>query len=115
MVIKNLTPHAVVFVDSEENPILTVEPSGQVARVSAHIVSVDEKLVKSGESLEKIPVTTTVFGSVEGLPEPEKGVIYLVSSMVAQRVPERTDVFIPNDSVRDERGSIIGCRSLGRI
>lgn len=60
-------------------------------------------------------MTETVFGEVEGLPETQEGTIYVVSSLVAQRVPNRTDVFIPNESVRDDQGRIIGCKSLGRI
>lgn len=60
-------------------------------------------------------MTTTSYGDVENLPAPEPETIYVVSSIVAQRVPERNDVYIPNESVRDESGRIIGCRSLGKI
>ena len=30
----NLTPHSIIFVDDAGNTVLTVEPSGQVARCS---------------------------------------------------------------------------------
>ena len=103
----NLTPHAIVFVDETGAVMKTVEPSGKLARVST-------RTVKTGD-WDNLPITETVFGEVEGLPEPEPGTIYLVSSLVAQRCKGRSDVFIPNESVRDANGRIIGCKSLGRI
>ena len=106
MFIVNLTPHAItLIIDGEDD--LVIKPSGRVARVATSTVTIGD--------VDGIPVTTTSFGEVEGLPEPEDGTIYIVSSLVAQRVPERGDVYIPNESVRDERGRIVGCRSLGRI
>lgn len=40
----------------------------------------------------------------------------LVTSLaVANEVPERDDVVIHNEAVRDDQGRIIGCRSLGHV
>lgn len=107
MKIMNMTPHAINFVSADGTPVLTVEPSGVVARVSAKTETVG--------AIDEIPVTETIFGSVQDLPDSEPGTIYIVSSLVAGRVPERDDVFIPSESVRDEKGRIVGCKSLGRI
>lgn len=107
MEIRNLTPHAITFVTDAGDIIKVVEPSGIVARVSA-------KTVVTGE-IAGIPTTATVYGEVVDLPAPEAGVIYVVSSLVASRVPERDDVYIPAESVRDSAGRIVGCKSLGRI
>ena len=107
MTMINLTPHAISFVSVDGNVIMKVEPSGQLARVSVRKDVVCE--------IDGIPVKTSVFGEVEGLPEPKEDTIYLVSSIVAQRVTGRDDVFIPDDSIRDEQGRIIGCMSLGHI
>lgn len=104
--IMNMTPHAITFVQEGGN--IVIEPSGTVARVAA-------KTVQTGEIINGIPVTRTEFGEVEDLPAPEEGTVFIVSSMVAGRVPDRTDVFIPNESVRDDAGRIIGCKSFGRI
>ena len=109
--IVNLTPHSISFVDPNGNPVLTVEPSGTLARVSTKIVQTGQR--RFGDMV--LPVTETEFGEVEGLPDPEKGTVYLVSSLVAQRCKGRGDVFIPNESVRDSEGRIVGCRSLGRV
>ena len=38
-----------------------------------------------------------------------------VSSLVAARCNDRTDVFIPNEPIRDAEGRIVGCKSLGRV
>lgn len=105
--IVNLTPHAVSFINADGATVLTVEPSGTIARVGSRTVQIG--------TLNGLPVTQTEFGEVQDLPEQKDGTVYLVSSLVAQRVPERSDVFIPAESVRDSAGRIIGCRSLGRI
>lgn len=107
MEIVNLTPHDINFVNAAGEAVLTVPSSGTLARVSS-------RTIVTG-SVAGIPVTETEFGSVEGLPEPQDGIIYIVSALVAQRCKHRNDVFIPNESVRDEKGRIVGCRSLGRI
>lgn len=105
----NLTPHALTLVGADgDGENVVYEPSGTLARVSVKTETIGE--------LNGFPVTRSVFGEVEGLPEPKEGTIYIVSSLVAGRVPaERKDVFIPNESVRDDKGRIIGCRSFGRV
>lgn len=102
----NLTPHAINFI-KEDGSTLTIPASGTLARMTTLTVVTGE--------IDGIPITETVFGKVEGLPAPSEGNIFIVSSLVAQRVPDRNDVFIPSESVRDEQGRIIGCKSLGRI
>lgn len=119
----NLTPHAINFVTEDGDPVLTVNPSGQIARVTAKTVNVGEVETcvphkatdTSGNWRRFIPVTATSYGEVEGLPDPEEGTVYIVSSLVASRVPCRADVFIPNESVRDGAGRIVGCKSLGHV
>ena len=107
MTLVNLTPHAISFIAEDGSVVRTIDPSGTLARVSTHTVTIGE--------VDGLPVTATEFGEVEGLPEPQEGTAYIVSSLVAQRVTDRVDVFIPNESVRDDNGRIIGCRSLGLL
>ena len=106
MKLVNLTPHRITFV-REDGPNLAFEPSGIVARVTATTVRVGDFC--------GIPITHTVYDEVCGLPDPEEGTVYIVSSIVAHAVPEREDVFIPNESVRDESGRIVGCRSIAHV
>ncbi|PRR85515.1 hypothetical protein [Clostridium luticellarii] len=63
----------------------------------------------------QIPLSKSVFGEVENLPDPQEDTVFVVSSIVAQAVSGRKDIFIVNDTVRDKNGRIIGCRSLAHI
>ena len=103
----NLTPHSINFVDDGGNQTMAIEPSGLIARVTTETVVIG--------NIAGIPITTVKYGEVENLPEEKEDTIYIVSSIVAQRCKHRCDVFIPNDSVRDEKGRIIGCKSLARV
>ena len=104
--IRNYTPHPITFIDKNNNIIEVIKSSG-LARVSSETVVTSE--------INGIPVTSTVYGEIEGLPEEQDGVIYVVSNLVAQRCAHRNDVFIPNELVRGEEGVIVGCRSLGKV
>lgn len=101
----NLTPHAIVIVG---NPAATIAPSGTVARCSVK----REKVADINYNGAQIPVNKTVFGDVEGLPEPKDNTFYIVSSIVAAACPYRNDLLITDDAVRDDNGNIIGCRAL---
>ena len=103
----NLTPHAITFLDGENNPVLTVEPSGVVARAA-------QTRTRSGE-IAGIPVNQCAYGRVQGLPEPAPETAYIVSALAAQACPERMDVYIVDDTIRDGNGRIIGCRALAHI
>lgn len=100
----NLTPHDVNIILPDET-IFTIPASGVVARVGCHSEQIGV--------LGNIPVMQTVFDTVvTDLPEPQPGVIYLTSILVAQAVPDRTDVLVPADLRRDDAGRIIGCGAL---
>ena len=103
--IKNYTPHEVVIIKN-----------GKAYRAfpSMGSLRVDQKTISCGSIDYDIPITSTVFGKVENLPEKNEDTIYIVSSLVCQACPDRNDFFIPNESVRDEQGRIIGCSSLSR-
>ena len=104
--IVNLTPHAINFVN-DGKVYLTVPPSGRIARCAV-------KRKQTG-TINGIPVNKTVLGKAEDLPQSEYDTIYIVSSIVAQAVPEREDVYIPDDTVRDAAGVIIGCKGIAHI
>ena len=112
MNIVNLTPHALnIMPQGPDGPVVTIPPSGQVARCAVDRVQVDTITV-DGIS---VPVNQTRFGEVSDLPDPQPDTIFVVSALVAQAVPDRQDVFIVDDAVRDEQGRIIGCRALAHI
>lgn len=128
----NLTPHTINFIrpylieigyDEMGTPEYVTEegtfslpPSGTVARCKVDRKEVDRIIAQDVDGWDiSLSISKTKFGEVEGLPEPEDGIIYIVSNLVAQAVPDREDVFFPDDVVRDENGNIIGCRALGKI
>lgn len=100
----NKTPHDVKIV-SEEGETLKVFPSEGTIRLSAKTVEVGE--------IGGIRLTKTQYGDPEGLPEEADGVYYIVSAMIKAACPDRRDLLVPAEQVRDEVGRIIGCRSLG--
>ena len=99
----NLTPHSIrVVLDGGE---LEIPPSGTVARVA-----VKQKLVGN---IDGIPLVRNEWGSIEGLPEPKDGIVYIVSSLVLSRIRGRTDVVAPDtgpSAIRDNKGRITGIR-----
>ena len=112
MNIVNLTPHALnLMPGGPTGPVVTIPPSGQVARCAVDRVQVDTVTV-DGVS---VPVNCSLFGMVTGLPDPQPDTIYVVSTLVAQAVPYRQDVLIVDNAVRDDQGRIIGARALAHI
>ena len=99
----NLTPHALNIV-AYYGSIITIQPSGDVARVEATSAVVD--------SISGIDISQQTFGEVIGLPAAQDGVVYIVSRMVKDRVPDRRDVLVPGTPVRDADGKIIGAKGL---
>jgi hypothetical protein len=85
--ILNLTPHPVSLADAEGNVLATFPPSGQLARVATSTEVVGELMGR--------PVSRTNFGEVAGVPAPVEGVVYLVSTLVAQAA-RRPDVVSPD-------------------
>jgi len=107
MTIVNLTLHSIIVETADGRTEFA--PSGQVARVASRAEAAGE--------VDGIPVTRTIFGPVEGLPEPQAGVTFVVSSLVAARVPERADVVAPDTgptAIR-EKGQVIAVRGFQRF
>lgn len=108
----NLTPHEIVLMpEGPDGPTVTIPPSGRVARCDTLQTQLGTVIV-DGVS---VPVNQTQFGAVDDLPDPQPGVIYVVSELVAHAMPWRDDIFIVDDTVRDEQGRIIGARALARV
>ena len=105
----NLTPHKVTLATPDGE--LTVEPSGQVARVSEIYTHLDEIEVGG----VRVPFGHVSYSAIEGLPDPEPGALYIVSRPVADKAATRSDLVVPYRLVRDEQGQVIGAAGLARI
>lgn len=99
--IVNLTPHEIVLRG------ITLTSAG-VARCETSALKVDE--------VNGIAINRRIFGQVSGLPEPQDDVFYIVSAIVAQAVRGlRNDCLVVDETIRDEAGRIVGCKSLARV
>jgi hypothetical protein len=104
MTLMNLTPHTIDIRSDLGDLILSVPPSGHVARVSQTLAPVTGLY-------PGVTIYRRTFGEVVGLPEPQGGVDYVVSAMVAAASP-REDVFSPGELIRDADGKPVGCKGL---
>lgn len=102
----NKVPHS-INVLSETNELIAHFPkSNGMIRLSQTTKIVGE--------INGIPISQTILGEPEQLPEYTKNVYYIVSHIVKQALPDRTDLLVPSQIVRDENGVIIGCMSLDK-
>ncbi len=101
----NLTPHA-LNIKLEDGNVLTIEPSGKVARVAAELEKV---CVING-----IKMTKAHLGEIVDLPDSKQGVIYIVSSIVREAIKNkgRDDIVSPGKLIRNNEGHPIGCDGL---
>ncbi len=100
----NKTPHDVNVIGEDGKVIITFPKSDNPFRLSEETISLGK--------IGNIPITETRITGNLGLPAPKTGIFYIVSRAVQEEFPNRIDLFIPNETVRDEKGVIIGCKSL---
>lgn len=98
----NLTPHA-LNIKKNDDTIFTL-PSESFVRATQTQNKVKE--------IDNINFYETVYGKVEGLPEPQEGTIYIVSLITKMACPERDDLVTPGNLIRNEEGAIVGCEGL---
>ncbi len=111
MLFVNLTTHTVTVMAADGGVTARWLPSGTVAR----LVELTEPSSSLASAHGPIPTVSMRYSpEVEGLPEPQAGVVHVVSRVTATAV-ERDDLLFPADEVRDDRGHIIGWRALGRF
>ena len=102
----NLTPHDITIRLEDGDRIIPA--SGTVARVTT-------SQVPAG-TVDGIPVSAQTFGQIEGLPDPQDGVVFVVSAIVLAAAKEagRTDVVAPDTAraIRDDAGRIVAVPGL---
>lgn len=104
MKIVNLTPHD-LDIYTLTGDVVHVPRTGKTARVF--------EVREPAGTIDGIGIETVYPGKVVGIPDPEDGVVYVVSSIVSS-ASGRPDVFAPGQLIRDEEGRPIGCRGLAR-
>ncbi|MGW2320089.1 hypothetical protein [Streptomyces sp. NPDC001680] len=106
----NLTPHPVRLLAEDGTVLADLPPSTPPAR-RAELTDPDTLLVVSSAT---VPVVRLRHGPVENLPAPATGTAYVVSRLVADACPDRDDLLVPAQLVRDADGLPIGCQALAR-
>jgi len=100
MNIINLTPHTVNVVNR--------------SIVSTGLARCTSKSKTVGE-IDGINIVASEFGDVTGLPSAVDGTWLVVSRLVAAACPDRQDLLVPADLVRDDEGRVVGCKALEAV
>ena len=107
--IVNLTSHKINVLDEDDDTIISIDPSGDVARVNR-----EDKLIQIIRyKTTELDVVEHKVNGIDNLPEPEEGKIFIVSRMVAEK-SNRTDLYVPDKIKHDKFGNAKGCRRLAR-
>ena len=115
----NMTPHSVELVEWHDNDVTggqylvttnSFPASGNTIRLKTETVNDGYLEIQEGNL---IPITKTVFGEPVGLPEYTEGTYFIVSQLVKTALPNRKDLLVPAEVVRDKDGKILGCLSFG--
>lgn len=109
--IVNLTPHPINIVGLGE-----IKPSGKPARLEETTEIIGSLTVQVAENPNTktavvIPLIQKKMGRITSLPDPHDDTVFVVSLPVAQAA-QRQDVFAIGESIRDEKGNIVGAKSL---
>ena len=102
--LKNYTPHHLKFLHGGQAIQL---PSLGTARCRERVTSKG-----NWDAAGDIPRVSVGYGEVSGLPDPQDGVVYLVSQLVVQSLPGRSDLAYPHELHRDSAGTITGFSAL---
>lgn len=99
----NLTPHILNIIAADGSTV-DIPPSGNIARVGS--------ISSIVATVNGININRQTFGKIMDLPDPQDDVVYIVSRMVKDRVPDRDDVVVPGVPFRDTDGKVIGAWGL---
>jgi hypothetical protein len=98
----NLCIHPVNIMTEEG--MVTIPPSGLIARCIRHNSIVGY--------VNGIPLTKEVIRGVVGLPDAEDGKMFIVSKMIKDYFPYRTDLVRVGPKVTSVNGKPVACTSL---
>lgn len=105
----NLTPHDVNYIHDDGR--VETFPSQGVARAvqTTELIGV----------VDGLRITKSVFGEPVNLPDPQEGVFLIVSLATINAAKaygrQADDLYIVNETVRDDAGRIVGCKSFGKV
>lgn len=101
----NLTAHPLTIIQ-EDGVAVIVPPSGRVARINMMRRKVDY--------LMGVPVYEVDQVGSEGIPDPEPGTVFVVSQLIQSAFPGRTDLLVPDQTLKRKDRTVIGARAFTR-
>lgn len=108
----NLTPHDVhLYVG--ETKVATFPKAANPARASQSAKAVGQVIVEG----HTLPIFFVTYGDLQDVPPVTDDTMYIVSVIAGQAMlaAGRTDFLIVHDTVRDDKGQIVGCRGFARL
>lgn len=117
----NLTPHEIRILLPQDGPDTSprylVLPSAGVARSDSRSQALPPIEVADGLGTA-VPLSQTTYGAIVGLPDPQPGVVYVTSAIVAEQA-QRDDVVAPGTGPADgavrEDGRVVAVTRLVRV
>ena len=113
----NLTPHPINLYGNREiaeGPKEVIPPSGTVARLKTVERPANSQYGSLPDGMTEAECKLVEYGRLDGMPAPQEGTQYIVSLLCALAA-DREDVLAPYVEVRNESGTMIGCRYLQRV
>jgi hypothetical protein len=118
----NLTPHKInIRMADSVDLVLTPEPVAARVASTSRVETPLAVVMFGGVSIGGIPVAASVTEGIVGLPEPQPGVIFVTSAIVAEAATKagRRDVLAPgtgpNDGAIRENGQVMAVTRLVRL
>jgi len=104
----NATEHPIRIVHEDGTLITEIPPSGIVIRLlSSTVVPVD--------TFDGIPITKTYLRHLPICPRKKMECIILFLQMIKNAFPQREDLLVPTQMVRDENDTIVGAQSTWNL
>lgn len=105
----NLIPHSMTLIGGDGFKLELL-----ACKTPARCTEIDESVGVYADLGDHhyIPVIHREYSETYDLPPPQDGILYIVSMIVRQANPDRSDLASPGTLVRDDDGNIIGCTSL---
>lgn len=103
----NATPHNITVLRGDESVVF--EKTDILARVSSS--------TEVTGNINGFQISHQTFGEIEGLPEEQIGVFYIVSAMVLSANKTRNDLLAPDSgatAIRNDKGHIIAVKGFVR-
>ena len=100
-----------ITIYGKNHTTITFPKSGTVAFVKQQDNILDEACVDGC----LFDIGKRIYTEVGNVPKPEENIFYIVPIVVAQQLPERDDLLVASNAIKNENGEIVGFTSLNII